>query len=324
MRCNFVLVGLVAAFTGLLAAPSTLSGQLFTADAKAQGASKPGDENQLVCQKLAQDITQQPGPPNSRQLNFFLFDAARKGCGGVAAGLLDKGASLAARDRFANTAFIHAAANGHDDLAVYFLDKGAALDHANLNGSTALLRAVVANERKMVKLLLDRGADVLVENRSGVTPLAAAAFNGNSRMVKMLIAAGADPARPDGTGKPPIIYAAAKGYANIVKLFLAEGVDANIRDKNDLTALMWSAGHPNDVPQSEALMTIDSLLAGKAALDLADNRGRTALMIAAERGHRAIVEALLKAGSDPSLKDRDGKMALALAASDEIKALLAR
>jgi ankyrin repeat protein len=217
-----------------------------------------------------------------------------------------------------------AAANGHEDLTAYFLHKGAALDHANLNGSTALLRAVIANERKMVKLLLDRGADVIVENRSGVTPLAAAAFNGNRRLVKMLIKAGADPAQPDGTGKPPIIYAAAKGHTNIVKLFLAESVDANIRDKNELTALMWSAGHPNDVPQAEALATIDILLAGKAALDLADNRGRTALMIAAERGHHDIVEALRKAGADPSLKDRDGQSAFELAASDDIRTLLAQ
>ena len=165
---------------------------------------------------------------------------------------------------------------------------------------------------------------MLVQNRSGATPLAAAAFNGNRRMTQMLIKAGADPAQSDSTGKPPIIYAAAKGHANIVKLFLAADVPADIRDKNDLTALMWSAGHPNDVPQAEALAIIDILLAGNAALDLADNRGRTALMIAAERGHGDIVEALLKAGSDPSLKDRDGKIAHELAASDEIRTLLAQ
>jgi len=324
MHSGFRSIGLIAAIAGLLTVSSALVGNLFTTDANAQDASGPRDENPLVCNELAQDIVQQPGPLNSRQLNFFLFDAARKGCGAVAAGLLDQGASLAARDRFANTAFVLAAANGHDDLAIYFLDEGAALNHANLNGSTALLRAVISNERKMVKLLLDRGADVVVENRSGVTPLAAAAFNGNSRLVKMLIAAGADPARPDGTGKPPIIYAAAKGHANIVKLFLAAEVSADIRDRNDLTALMWSAGHPNDVPQAEALATIERLLAADAALDLADNRGRTALMIAAERGHRDIVEALLKDGADPSLKDRDGQSAQALAAGDEIKALLAQ
>jgi ankyrin repeat protein len=324
MRYGFRFIGLIAAIAGLLTASSVVSGHIFATGAKAQGTNGPRDKNSVVCQSLAQEITQKSGRSNSRQLNFFLFDAAKKGCGGVAAGLLDQGASLAARDRFANTAFIHAAANGHGDLTAYFLDKGAVLDHANLRGSTALLRAAVANERKMVKLLIDRGADVFVQNRSGITPLAAAAFNGNRRMIQMLLKAGADPAQPDGTGKPPIIYAAAKGYTNIVKLFLAAGVSADIRDKNDLTSLMWSAGHPNDVPEAEALATIDILLAADAALDLADNRGRTALMIAAERGHGEIVEALLKAGSDRLLKDRQGKSARELAASDEVRALLAQ
>ena len=171
MRCSFRSVGLIAAIAGLLTVLSAPAGSFLMADARAQGAVLPEDENTLVCHGLAQEISQQTGPLNSRQLNFFLFDAAAKGCGVVAAGLLDQGASLAARDRFANTAFVLAAANGHDDLAAYFLDKGAELDHANLNGSTALLRAVVANERKMVKLLLGRGADVLVQNRAGVTPL---------------------------------------------------------------------------------------------------------------------------------------------------------
>ncbi|TDI53987.1 MAG: ankyrin repeat domain-containing protein [Alphaproteobacteria bacterium] len=324
MRSSFRILARIVAIAGLLAVSSTLFRPPFIADAIAQGASLPKDGNTLVCRALAQNITQQPGELDSRQLNFFLFDAAQKGCGAVAVGLLDQGASLAARDRFANTALVLAAANGHSDLVAYFLDKGAALDHANLNGSTALLRAAISNERKMVKLLLDRGATVIVQNRAGATPLAAAAFNGNRRLVKMLIAAGADPAQPDGTGKPPIIYAAAKGHAKIVKTFLAAGVAADIRDKNDLTALMWSAGHPNDVPQAEALATIDILLAAKATLDLADNRGRTALMIAAGRGHRQIVEALLKAGADPELMDRDGYGAWELAASDEIKALFAR
>ena len=103
MRCSFRSIGLIVAIVGLLTASLTL-GRSFTSDAKAQSASGPRDENTLVCRALEQEITQQSGPLNSRQLNFFLFDTAQKGCGAVAAGLLDQGASLAARDRFANTA----------------------------------------------------------------------------------------------------------------------------------------------------------------------------------------------------------------------------
>lgn len=126
MRSSFRLIGLIAASAGLLMASPTFVGHIFIADAKAQGASAPEDENALVCRGLAQNAAQQPGSPNSRQLNIFLFDAARKGCGAV--GLLDQGALLAARDRFANTALVLAAANGHGDLAAYFLDEGATLN----------------------------------------------------------------------------------------------------------------------------------------------------------------------------------------------------
>jgi ankyrin repeat protein len=52
---------------------------------------------------------------------------------------------------------------------------------------------------------------------------------------------------------------------------------------------MWAAGHSNDVPDSDGLRTVELLLSGGARLDDADNRGRTALMIAAELGHGAII-----------------------------------
>ena len=40
-----------------------------------------------------------------------------------------------------------------------------------------------------------------------------------------------------------------------------------------------------------------------------DDRGRTALMIAAEGGHAEIANVLLARGADPSLKDKAGKRA---------------
>ena len=57
-------------------------------------------------------------------------------------------------------------------------------------------------------------------------------------------------------------------------------------------------------------MTIVSyLLDAGAHIDDRDNRGRTALMIAAEGGHADIAGLLLARGADPSLKDKAGKRA---------------
>jgi len=55
----------------------------------------------------------------------------------------------------------------------------------------------------------------------------------------------------------------------------------------------------------------------------ADNRGRTALMIAASLGDAASVDTLLRHGADRALKDKEGKTALDLAANAAVRAKLA-
>ena len=100
------------------------------------------------------------------------------------------------------------------------------------------------------------------------------------------------------------------------------GVDVNRRSANDLTALMWAAGHSNDVPAAEGLAALRVLLDHGARHDLTDNRGRSALMIAAERGHAEIVAHLLSLGADPAAADKSGRTALDLAADDRVRQAL--
>jgi ankyrin repeat protein len=56
-----------------------------------------------------------------------------------------------------------------------------------------------------------------------------------------------------------------------------------------------------------AVMTM--LLDGGAHIDDADNRGRTALMIAAELNHAEAVDLLIARGADKTLRDKEGKRA---------------
>jgi ankyrin repeat protein len=83
---------------------------------------------------------------------------------------------------------------------------------------------------------------------------------------------------------------------------------------------MWAAGHSNDVPEAEGLATVRLLLERGADPELADDRGRTALLIAAERGHAGIVELLLAAGADPGRRDREGLGLAEIAAEPAIAA----
>ncbi len=257
-----------------------------------------------------------------RKLNFYLFDAAERGCLDLARQFIDAGAKVVARDRFGNTALNIAARMGHSDLIGYLLEEGSDLEKANLAGSTPLLRAVDGERRRAVKLLLEAGAYPNVANLKGVRPLTAAAFNGDGRMVGLLLDHGTDPGHADRTGKTAIIYAAGKGFSDIIERLLDAGVPADAVDNHALTPLMWAAGHTNDVPSKEAIATIDLLLARGADIDSLDDRGQSALMIAAERGHPDIVAHLIEAGADPETKNNEGKRALDLATEPRVRTLL--
>lgn len=306
-----------------LGAAVAIAALLVGAAAVAGPSSVEQGENAQVCGELEQQVRIRGGSNNPVQLSYDLFDAAKRGCVSLVDRFLDEGAQLEMRDRFGNTPLLLAARGGHPELVRFLLEHGAEIDRTNVAGSTALLRAVEANQRQTAQELLLAGADPNIANTKGVTPLTAAAFNGNDQLVDLLLDEGAAADATDRTGRSAIVYAAANGFTGIVGALLDHGVAVDARDAHQLTPLMWAAGHAADVPARAGLATIELLLARDAELDLADDRGRTALMIASEAGHAEIAALLLKRGADPTRLDQAGLSAMDLAASDAVRMALA-
>jgi ankyrin repeat protein len=242
------------------------------------------------------------------EVSLTLFSSADGNCVNLATQLLDQGASVDARDRIGARPLSHAARSGHLEMIDLLLARGAPIDARDLNGATALYYAAERGHNAVVQRLIERGADVKLTGKSGVSAVAAAAYAGRDSIVALLLAHGADGRAPDDTGKPPVIYAAASGRLDIVKQLLGDG-DLNARYANDLTLLMWASGPDEKVPEAQAIEVVSYLLDSGAHIDDRDDRGRTALMIAAEGGHSEIADLLLKRGADPSLKDKAGKRA---------------
>ncbi len=276
----------------------------------------------VVCEELRQRRMVNQNQMNDRVRNFLLFDAAERGCIELVKALLAEGASVRARDGLGNTALLHAARGGENGVVKLLIEESSDLNHQNIAGSTALLRAVSMNRRRTAKILLEAGADPNIASRRNVSPLIAAAFNGNLQLVELLLDAGARIEPRDATGKSAMVYAAAKGYMGIVRMLLDAGVNVDERYDHDSTALMWASGHTDDVPVAEGLATVELLLKRGAALDLVDDRGRTALMIAAERGHADVVQMLIQAGADLKRRDAGGKTAADLTTNDAVRLLL--
>lgn len=279
--------------------------------------------NVKMCQGLEQSYEQIERGASTIEVNNLLFSATDKGCQDLARRLLDAGASLKARDRFGAKPLSHAAAAGQPELVALFLDHGAPIDARNLDGSTALFKAAETGRLEIVRLLVERGAKVDLPGRSGVTALSAAAFMGSAPIVEFLIEKGADPNWMDATQKAAIVYAVGRAFPAVCTVLLNHGVDVNTKYGNDLTALMWAAGYSAEAGVKDAVEVMTFFIDRGARLDDQDNRGRTALMIAAELNHAAAVDLLLARGADKSLKDKQGKTAADLTSLTALREKLA-
>lgn len=302
---------LPAALLSLLLSQSTFAG------------ARPATED-AACDDLTREWTSNQSNLVDRERHFYLLDASDLGCTALVSELLDSGASALARDRAGNTAFMLASRKGHNTVLEILLEQGSDPHQTNLLGSNALIMAVTHNRRKTVKRLLELDLDTNLTDSKAVTPLVAAAYNGNLRMLDMLLEAGADSAAIDTTGKSAIVYAAGRGHRNIVERLVehSDSVNTNTRYGNNLTVLMWAAGHGNDVPAPEGLAIVKFLLMEKADPTLTDNRGRSALHIAAERGHLLIAEHLLSMGVIADTKDNNGDTPLSLASNPAMQKML--
>jgi uncharacterized protein len=262
-----------------------------------------------VCRNLEQSYEQIERGASSIEVNATLFSAADKGCVDLAKLLLQRGASLEARDRFGAKPLARAAAAGHAEMVKLFLDSGAPVDARDLDGSTALYKAAESGRLPIIRILVERGAGVNLPGRSGITPLSAAAYMGSAPIVQFLIEKGADLNEIDATQKGALVYAAGRGFTPVARLLLDHGVDVNAHYGHNLTALMWAAGHSSEAGTKDIAEVMTLLIERGALIDERDDRGRTALMIAAELDHEAAVDLLLAHGADKSLKDNQGKTA---------------
>jgi ankyrin repeat protein len=274
------------------------------------------------CQEQARGFRTAKPQITAIEVSLKLFSAVDGNCLALVTELLDEGASVDARDRFGARPLSRAARFGHLEMVDLLLAHGAPIDARNLVGATALYFAAEGGHASVVQRLIERGADVKLAGRSGVSPIAAAAYVGNDTIVEALLASGADERAPDDTGKPPIVYAAAGARIEVVKRLLARNVDINARYPNGLTLLMWASGPDEKAPEAQAMQIVSFLLDAGAHVDDRDDRGRTALMIAAEGGHAEIAGLLLARGADPALKDEAGKRAADLTVLTSLRELL--
>ena len=114
--------------------------------------------------------------------------------------------------------------------------------------------------------------------------------------LQSLLKGGANPNVSDArAGATPLMFAAGVGSARAMTLLIEGGANVNGTNATGATALMWAA---TDIEK------VRLLLSHKADVNIASQRGRTALQLAAHSdGSAAIVRLLLDAGADAKAVD---------------------
>jgi ankyrin repeat protein len=223
---------------------------------------------------------------------------------------------------------IAAVKDGNRQAVRQLLRTKTAANEAEPDGTTPLHWAVRAGDLETAKLLVAAGANVSAANRYAVTPLSLAAANGDAAAVQMLLDAGADPNTTSADGETVLMTAARTGRVDAARPLIVRGANVNAAETwMGETAVMWAAaeGHAAMVKLlAEAGAALDARATAQEFAKITFNGstmvstplprgGMTAMLLAAREGSVTGVQALVEAGADMNVPDRDGTTPLVMA-----------
>jgi len=168
-----------------------------------------------------------------------------------------------------------------------------------------LFKAAQEGDVTAIRRLVEGGANVDARDPRGRTPVHVAAFASQDEALRALAEAGSDMNALDGQAYDAVTIAAVADDPHLMSLAIELGNDPGLTTSPyDGTALI-AAAHLGHVE------VVRRLIAAGAPLDHINNLHWTAVMEAVVLGdggenHRAVLDALLTAGSDRTLADREG------------------
>jgi ankyrin repeat protein len=169
--------------------------------------------------------------------------------------------------------------------------QGLAVDTRDRNGRSALLIATYANAIDAARLLIQAGADVNAKDSLDDSPYLYAGAEGRLEILKMTVAAGADLKSVNRYGGTALTPAAHHGHVDVVRYLLTTDVDINQVNNLGWTALLEAVvlgdGGERYIEIVRALVT-----AGADKM-IADRDGVTPLQHARSKGYEQII-AILK------------------------------
>jgi ankyrin repeat protein len=303
-----------------------------TANPSSVQSAPPGSESPTGPSSSAQNLSSAEQAALDQQLR----DAAWKNDVRAARQLIDRGADVNAKDSTVQSAYLIATSEGYLELLRLTLANGAEVNDKDSWNGTGLIRAAERGHHLVVGELLQAGIEKDHVNRIGYQALHEAVWLGRNSAayvdtVRVLVAGGVQLTRPSGTERltplemarsrghdrleavlvkateakdladpdAELLRAAEAGDADGVALALRAGADIEARDGDKRTALLLAATHDRvDVARL--------LVAMGASPDALDDRHDTPWLVTGVTGSVEMLEALLPANPDLTIRNRFG------------------
>jgi ankyrin repeat protein len=221
----------------------------------------------------------------------------------------------------------------NNDFSQTLIEKGADIYYQDENKITTLLQASHRGLTAIVRSLLEKHVSndssihgtgvkwVDMASDEGISPLIAASSEGHLEVVQLLIEVGkADVNAKDKDMTNSLMAAAARGNTDIVEILIKAGALLNEQNIDGHTALMFAYNGKNQVEtlweryeqyvaEAKVERNLTSNSDGSADANIDDGGTGTIIKEALDK-HKKMVEVLLKNGADPSIKDKEGHVAI--------------
>lgn len=275
-----------------------------------------------------------------------LMYAAEGGNTAILDHLLYKGDNPAAVDKHGKTALMYAAAAGQDKAVKYLADRGAEISAVDDDGKAAIMYAAEKGHHEIVEMLVNMGESAAVTDKKGKTALMYAAEGGSLPAVETLLMKGVDVNAVDENGVPVLSYAVKGNNSDVARRLVRQGANVLAQDSNGYLPLMFALLKGNEAmfravspggmeyrkqAKSDGMTVgIMAVLGGnvdliermlneaRETLNVADNEGRTFMMMLAGEGRPEAMRQGINRHGDVKLRDKQGRTALMYAAEKSV------
>mmetsp|Transcript_3055 Transcript_3055/g.7168 ORF Transcript_3055/g.7168 Transcript_3055/m.7168 type:complete len:727 (-) Transcript_3055:26-2206(-) len=240
--------------------------------------------------------------------------------------LVCSGARLDTVDQKMMTPLLSAAVEGHAEVVKLLLKKGAQPDAVQKRGNSALHTVLRESSRpfEIGVILLEHGADPIASNDVGETPLHCASYNPDgAKAIGLLLSRSNRPADlivntvSRGRVTPLHIASAYASVSSVLRLINA-GANVQALTENGTGALHFAAASLS-IGRCEVIEELLRHSLDDAWINAPNDRGKTPLHCAAERGQHCVLELLIARGADIRATDKNGRSALHAACASRLR-----